>query len=290
MFYLTDPLDLLQLSHTCQELFYPASLTDWYSLANYTCINWVAPCGRAGASDCKTMVLKDDALGVRLGSVLQDRQGGPRRRGFTVGPHGSPDIQHFPRLSHQHRLFDDHPCKVTSLPENAKVSGECDQVDPESVIKYESLEPRQHQITMHGRIVKLYSALNPSQPSTATTRGAREWSYMDLGTPQRKNDRVAVFGTQNSEATPAMAINCITLFPGYNGYEQMLDRFNQEGGGMVRDWVNDKQFTEVRMPIDYKNRTRKARKNARNNSNGAFRIATISDSGAKSRRHMGRTS
>lgn len=113
---------------------------------------------------------------------------------------------------------------------------------------------------------------------------------MDVDTPQRRVDRIGIFETQNSEAVLAMAIkkvlyndddkpnldrktysdkavnhmvSCMTLFPDYGGYEQMLGRFNQGGGGMVRDWVNEKQIKKVHMPIDGKSRTRKAQKQRR---------------------------
>ncbi|OAQ22722.1 hypothetical protein K457DRAFT_25754 [Linnemannia elongata AG-77] len=58
------------VSYTCHELFYITAPADWYSLATYTYTNWVQSCGGPKARDWKTMVLKDAALGVRLGATL----------------------------------------------------------------------------------------------------------------------------------------------------------------------------------------------------------------------------
>ncbi|KAK3831509.1 MAG: hypothetical protein J3R72DRAFT_455028, partial [Linnemannia gamsii] len=69
-FYLTDPLDLLRFSYTCHELYFLTAPKDWYSLATYTYSRWVVSCGRADERDWKAMVLRDAALGARLGASL----------------------------------------------------------------------------------------------------------------------------------------------------------------------------------------------------------------------------
>ncbi|KAF9543782.1 hypothetical protein EC957_000477 [Mortierella hygrophila] len=157
-----------------------------------------------------------------------------------------------------------------------KVARECFRINPDNVVKYESLEPRQHQITMHGRIVKLYSAPEPPPLPTATTGGSQPSTTMDMDTV-RMVDCIAIFGTQNSEMASAMVIkkvlfcdddksdygrktysnkavsrgvSCMTLFPDHSGYEHYLVLFNQHGRGMVWDWVHEKQITQLHMPID----------------------------------------
>ncbi|KAF8938024.1 hypothetical protein BGZ47_008757 [Haplosporangium gracile] len=67
-----------------------------------------------------------------------------------------------------------------------KMARECVRINPDSVVKYESLEPRQHLITMHGRIVKLYSAFEPDQPATTTTGGGHSSTPMDMDIQWRK--------------------------------------------------------------------------------------------------------
>ncbi|KAG0072530.1 hypothetical protein BGZ89_005398 [Linnemannia elongata] len=162
-----------------------------------------------------------------------------------------------------------------------KVPRNCVRIHPDSVVKYESLEPRQHQITMHGRIVKLYSAPEPRPLPTNTTGSGQPTTPMDVDT-ERKVDCIAIFGTQNSDVASAMVIkkvlfcdddasdlgrktysnkavsrgvSCMTLFPDHSGYEHYLVLFNQHGRGMVWDWVREKQITQLHMPID-KSRSR----------------------------------
>ncbi|KAG0285564.1 hypothetical protein BGZ96_010197 [Linnemannia gamsii] len=164
-----------------------------------------------------------------------------------------------------------------------KMVRECIRIDPLRVVRYESLEPRQHQITMHGRIVKLYSAYEPLPSQAGTTGGIQELAPMDVDPPRRKVDCIAIFGTQNSDVASAMVIkkvlfndddksdlgrrtysnkavsrgvSCMTLFPDHSGYEHLLVLFNQHGRGMVWDWVKEKQITQLHMPIDSKNRNR----------------------------------
>ncbi|KAF9153545.1 hypothetical protein BG015_003181 [Linnemannia schmuckeri] len=487
-FYLTDPLDLLRFSYTCHELFFLTAPADWYSLATYTYTNWVKSCGGPKERDWKTMVLKDAALGVRLGYSLPPvptASSSATSASLTVASAALPsalsppvsqpiiatsvtaaaDVTNFQysassvplgsqwsqwaTVSPSHRLpssldeFDrrrplrvklseaqyfetdpetlaaagaqwsvpsksnggdprphDHEILFYNLPDltnpiarcgsdvwekdkktgsqaqpwyhpftrdmmqvaqvveikhypedtvggmrvvvviafgqrarpwvnNAtdshilgvwlmlkvievrvpvtpmtrlsnwmmnhfraspslepKVARECARISPESVVKYESLEPRQHQITMHGRIVKLYSAFEPDQPVTATTGGGQSSTSMDVDIQRRKVDCIAIFGTQNSDVASAMVIkkvlfsddeadlgkktysnkavsrgvSCMTLFPDHSGYEHLLVLFNQHGRGMVWDWVHEKQITQLHMPIDDKNRTKGARR------------------------------
>ncbi|KAF9126046.1 hypothetical protein BGW39_006964 [Mortierella sp. 14UC] len=152
----------------------------------------------------------------------------------------------------------------------------CVRINPDDVVNFESLEPRQNQITMHGRIVKLYSA---DEPLPAT--GGQKAESMDIDA-REKVDCIAIFGTQNSDMASAMVIkkvlfrdgekyadlgkktysnkavsrgvSCMTLFPDHSGYEHLLVLFNQHGRGMVWDWVKEKQITQLHMPIDDKSK------------------------------------
>jgi hypothetical protein len=188
-----------------------------------------------------------------------------------------------------------------------KTVRECVRIDPLSVVKYESLEPRQHQITMHGRIVKLYSAPEPLPLSAATIGDIDELSPMDVDRPRRKVDCIAIFGTQNSDVASAMVIkkvlfndddksdlgrrtysnkavsrgvSCMTLFPDHSGYEHLLVLFNQHGRGMVWDWINERQITQLHMPIDDKNRTKGAQKSSDEPANiGVVTGSTLATAG-----------
>ncbi|KAG0059738.1 hypothetical protein BGZ90_004345 [Linnemannia elongata] len=158
----------------------------------------------------------------------------------------------------------------------SKVDRKCVRINPDSVVKYESMEPRCNHIKMHGRFVKLYSALEPRPLSTATSGGGQPSTPINLDTG-RKVDCIAIFGTQNSDVASAMLIkkvlfcdddasdlgrktytnkavsrgvSCMTLFPDHSGYEHCLVLFNQHGRGMVWDWVREKQITQLHMPID----------------------------------------
>ncbi|KAG0280040.1 hypothetical protein BGZ95_011484 [Linnemannia exigua] len=157
----------------------------------------------------------------------------------------------------------------------------CVRIKPVDIRNFESLEPRQNQITMHGRIVKLYSADEP--PPTAGTEGGQKTDGMEID--RKKVDCIAIFGTQNSDMASAMVIkkvlfrdggdemgkrtysnkavsrgvSCMTLFPDHSDYEHLLVLFNQHGRGMVWDWVREKQITQLHMPIDKpKNQTKGA--------------------------------
>ncbi|KAK5801585.1 hypothetical protein F5H01DRAFT_372119 [Linnemannia elongata] len=157
-----------------------------------------------------------------------------------------------------------------------KIARECVRFNPDSVLKYESLEPRQHQITMHGCFVKLYSAFDPRPFPTATTGGGQPSTPLDVDTG-RKVDCIAIFGIQNSDAASAMVMKkvlfcdddgsdlggktfsnkavsreatCMTLFPDHSGYEHYLVLYIKEGRGMVWDWVHEKQITQLHLPID----------------------------------------
>ncbi|OAQ27478.1 hypothetical protein K457DRAFT_21358 [Linnemannia elongata AG-77] len=157
-----------------------------------------------------------------------------------------------------------------------KIARECVRVNPDSVLKYESLEHHQHQITMHGCFVKLYSAFDPRPFPTATTGGGQPSTPLDVDTG-RKVDCIAIFGIQNSDAASAMVIRkvlfcdddgsdlggktfsnkavscgvtCMTLFPDHSGYEHYLVLYSKEGRGMIWDWVHEKQITQLHLPID----------------------------------------
>ncbi|KAF9905220.1 hypothetical protein EC991_001923 [Linnemannia zychae] len=470
-YYLTNPLDLLRFSYACHELFYLTAPADWFSLATYTYSKWIKSCGRADERDWKEMVLKDAALGARLGAVLpalpttspppqtssvttarstpsalpptptapiadvtstsivsasprpkpqcpesksivplqvklseaqvfktdeetRNAEGAPWVRmgspnynidretrtviaasmitrpksvsasnsagGGDTRPHeheilfyNLPDltnpiarcgsevwekdkantslpwyhpftrdmmqvaqvveIKHYPKTvvlgnmrvviviafgqrarplvnntpdshilgvwlmlkvievwvpAHPQATLTksmmNHFCADPSV--DVKTVKKCLRINPEDVVNFESLEPRQNQITMHGRIVKLYSADTP-QLSEAMDVDARE-----------KVDCIAIFGTQNSDMASAMVIkkvlfrdgprhgdlgrktysnkavsrgvSCMTLFPDHSDYEHLLVLFNQHGRGMVWDWVNEKQITQLHMMAD----------------------------------------
>ncbi|KAK3831168.1 MAG: hypothetical protein J3R72DRAFT_527781 [Linnemannia gamsii] len=66
----SDPLDLLRFSNSCLELLFFTAPVDWYYLATHTNSSWVASCGRADENDWKEIVLRDAALGARLGTSL----------------------------------------------------------------------------------------------------------------------------------------------------------------------------------------------------------------------------
>ncbi|KAK3814865.1 MAG: hypothetical protein JOS17DRAFT_423293 [Linnemannia elongata] len=167
------------------------------------------------------------------------------------------------------------------------VARECFRINPDSVVKYESLDPRQHQITMQGRIVKLYSALEPCPLPTTTPGGGQSPIPMDMDT-RRKVDCIAIFGTQNSDTASAMIIkkvlfcdddasdlgrktysskavsrevSCMTLFPDHSGYEHYLVLFNHHGRGMVWDWVREKQIMQFHMPMDDRSKSKGAWRN-----------------------------
>ncbi|KAF9544531.1 hypothetical protein EC957_011927 [Mortierella hygrophila] len=489
-FYLIDPLDLLRFSYTCHDLFSLITPADWYSLATYTYTNWVQSCGGPNARDWKMMVLKDAALGVRLGATLprpdvtssmsspissalttisspttttdvitsnppphlsplsvesewlqwttnastclpssldefnrrrplrvklseaqffktdletqgspgapwvrmgsliynidrdshtaiaasmitrpksvpsQSNGGDPRPHDHEILFYNLPDltnpiarcgsdvwekdiktgtqakpwhhplprdemqvalvveIKHYPedtvggmrvvvviafgqrtrpwvnnatdshilgvwlmlkvievrvpvtpmtRLSN--RMMNHFRASSSLEP---KVVRKCVRINPDSVIKYESLDPGLRVITTYGRIVKLYSALEPRPLPTATTEDGQPSTPMDADT-RKKVDCIAVFSLQNSEMASAMIlkkvlfcdddasdlgrktyskkavsreVSCMTLFPDHSGYEHCLVLFNQHGRGMVWDWVREKQITQLHMPID----------------------------------------
>ncbi|KAG0258482.1 hypothetical protein BGZ95_004942 [Linnemannia exigua] len=153
---------------------------------------------------------------------------------------------------------------------------DCVRINPDDVVNYESIEPRQNQITMHGRVVKLYSALR--HLGTRIGRG-QESIHMDVDT-SRTVDCIAIFGTQDTDTASAMVIRKVlfrdgdqysnldkktysnralsqgvsrmTLFPDRSGYEHLLVLFNQNGIDMIWDWINDKQIPQLRMPFDDK--------------------------------------
>ncbi|KAF9932142.1 hypothetical protein FBU30_008829 [Linnemannia zychae] len=132
----------------------------------------------------------------------------------------------------------------------------CFRVTREHVLRFESIEPRQHQITMNGRFVKIYSAENPEMSSST-----------------KQVDCIVIFGTQHSDHAAAMVIrkvlfyndlgkrtysnkavsrgvSCMTLFPDHSGYEYLLVLFNQHGRGMIWDWVHEKQILQLHMSPD----------------------------------------
>ncbi|OAQ22723.1 hypothetical protein K457DRAFT_25755 [Linnemannia elongata AG-77] len=157
-----------------------------------------------------------------------------------------------------------------------KVARKCFRVNPDSVFKYESLEPRQNLITMHGPIVKLYSALEPLPLPTTTTEANHPSKSVDVDT-RRKVDCIVIFGMQESVVSSAMVIkkvlfcddeasdlgrktysnkavgrrvSCLALFPDHSGYEHYLVLFNYHGRGMVWDWVHEKMIAQLHLPID----------------------------------------
>ncbi|KAH7049576.1 hypothetical protein BKA57DRAFT_528816 [Linnemannia elongata] len=157
-----------------------------------------------------------------------------------------------------------------------KVTRKCFRISPDNVVRYESLTPRQHQIPMQGRIVKLYSALEPLPPQEATTGGCQPSTSTNTNT-RRKVDCIAIFGTQKTDVSSAMimkkvlfcdndasdlgrktysnkavsrGVTCMTLFPDHSGYERYIVLLNRHGRGMVWDWVHEKQITQLHLPID----------------------------------------
>ncbi|KAF9278370.1 hypothetical protein BGZ88_000598, partial [Linnemannia elongata] len=185
------------------------------------------------------------------------------------------------------------------------IARKCVRINPDSVVKYESLTPRQHHIAMQGRIVKLYSALEPRPLPTAATGGGQPSTPMDADTG-RKVDCIAIFGIQKSEEASAMIIKkvlfcddevsdfggkthsnkavsrgvtCMTLFPNHSGYEHYLVLFNRDGRGMVWDWVHGKQITKLHMPID-KCKIKGDRRNAEEPANiGVVTGSTLATAG-----------
>ncbi|KAF9912975.1 hypothetical protein EC991_007589 [Linnemannia zychae] len=81
---------------------------------------------------------------------------------------------------------------------------DCVRISPSDVVNYESLEPRQNQITMHGRIVKLYSVQEPSRHPNTVLGRAQESVHMDVDTGTV--DCIAIFGIQDSDIASAMVI------------------------------------------------------------------------------------
>ncbi|KAF9122056.1 hypothetical protein BGX30_002236 [Mortierella sp. GBA39] len=150
----------------------------------------------------------------------------------------------------------------------------CVRINPDDVVNFESIQPRQTHTTMHGRYVKLYSADEP-----LSLAGGQKPEDMDVDA-REKVDCIAIFGTQNSPMASAMVIkkvlfrdgpvyadlgsrtysnlavsrgvSCMALFPEFSGYEHLLVLFNQHGRGMVWDWVNQKHITQLHMSIDDK--------------------------------------
>ncbi|KAF9130987.1 hypothetical protein BGW39_002399 [Mortierella sp. 14UC] len=76
----------------------------------------------------------------------------------------------------------------------------CVRINPDDVVNYESLEPRQNQITVHGRIIKLYSAC---EELTAT--GGQQPECMDVDTRGNVNC-IGIFGALNSDTVSAIVI------------------------------------------------------------------------------------
>ncbi|KAF9100799.1 hypothetical protein BGX29_006247 [Mortierella sp. GBA35] len=525
-YYLTDPLDLLRFSYTCHEFYYLTAPSDWYSLAVFTYKNWIKNTGRFDERDWKSIVLKDAALGVRLGASLpalpstsspapstsvtmtsssppsaltvfmpspdnindvtlsrepqplpsvvspsrwstyenrlpssldqknrrrpfkvllseaQDFPTDPETKGVVGAPWvrmGSPiynidrdsrsviaasmltrpqsvpsnpnggdprphdheilfyslpdltnpiarcgsdvwekdkktsprpqpwyhpftrdmmqvaqvvEIKHFPKdiVDNKMRVIvviafgqrarplvnsvtDSHILGVwlmlkvielrvpaepqavlsTSLMNHFRASPEVKamspkaavRINPDDVVNYESLEPRQHQITMHGRIVKLYTADEPSKLFDATTGGAQDSTSMDVS--RSKVDCIAIFGTQNSDVASAMVIkkvlfrdgeqfedlgkrtysnkavsrgvSCMTLFPDHSGYEHLLVLFNQHGRGMVWDWIHERQITQLHMPIDDKSKNAHIRRHGDEPANTGVVFGNLATAG-----------
>ncbi|KAK3843753.1 MAG: hypothetical protein J3R72DRAFT_419986 [Linnemannia gamsii] len=111
----------------------------------------------------------------------------------------------------------------------------CIRINPDHVVDFESLEPRRNQITMYGRVVKLYSADAPSQPT-----GDQKTDSMKVDS-RGKADCIVIFGIQNSDMASAKSrselydsVSCMTLFPDHIDFEHLLLLFNQHGRGM--DW------------------------------------------------------
>ncbi|KAF9272687.1 hypothetical protein BGZ88_004499 [Linnemannia elongata] len=157
-----------------------------------------------------------------------------------------------------------------------KVARKCFRINPENVVRYENLEPRQNLITMHGPIVKLYSALEPLPLPMTTTEANHPSKSVDVDT-RRKVDCIVIFGMQESVVSSAMVIkkvlfcddeasdlgrktysnkavgrrvSCLALFPDHSGYEHYLVLFNYHGRGMVWDWVHEKMIAQLHLPID----------------------------------------
>ncbi|KAG0284634.1 hypothetical protein BGZ96_011022 [Linnemannia gamsii] len=63
-----------------------------------------------------------------------------------------------------------------------------------------------HPWLTHGRIVKYYSALEPSSSQAASTGGAQELAPTDVDPPRRKVYYIAIFGTQNTDVAPEMVV------------------------------------------------------------------------------------
>ncbi|KAK3839006.1 MAG: hypothetical protein J3R72DRAFT_492678 [Linnemannia gamsii] len=149
----------------------------------------------------------------------------------------------------------------------------CVRINPDDVVNFDSIEPRQIQITMHGGFVKLYSAIE--SPSVI---GGQKPEGMDVDTREKRVDCIAIFGIQNVNVASAMVIkkvlfrngpvyayhgdrtysnkavsggvSSMALFPDFSGYEHLIILFSQHGQGMVWDWVNEKLIIPLQMFID----------------------------------------
>ncbi|KAG0368914.1 hypothetical protein BGX24_002656 [Mortierella sp. AD032] len=143
----------------------------------------------------------------------------------------------------------------------------CDHINPDDIVYFESLEPRQSQITMHGRIAKLYSMDRP-QPKMPTADGGRKTDGMDVDT-HKKVGGVTIFRTQNSDMASGIVITKFLFRNGetyvdmdkrthsnmavsrglsfmtpsrdHSDFGHLLVMFNQHARGMVWDWVHRRQ-------------------------------------------------
>ncbi|KAG0325908.1 hypothetical protein BGZ99_010435 [Dissophora globulifera] len=138
--------------------------------------------------------------------------------------------------------------------------------------RIETIEPSQHNIDLRGRIAKLYVAKAPPKiAQEGTSQGEQDLEPTD----DTEYDCIALFGMQNSEASPALVIkkilfledkeksyaswskkqisrgvSCLTLFPYQSRYERMLVLFNRHGRGMIWDWVNERQIAQLHLQVD----------------------------------------
>lgn len=169
----------------------------------------------------------------------------------------------------------------------------CHLIDLSDITNVESLEPRQHQITMRGYVVKLFTAEGPQPPlkSTSTTFKRQQSTKTIRRRKSNQVDCIAVFGIQYSDIASAMVIkkilfktgnnnishstysnkaysvrvSSLTLFPDNSGYERMLVLINHHGRDVIWDWVNEKKVIGLNLPIDRKVTNSQLEKQQHNN-------------------------
>ncbi|KAF9334855.1 hypothetical protein BGZ91_010698, partial [Linnemannia elongata] len=156
------------------------------------------------------------------------------------------------------------------------------------VIAFDSSDASPAPYAMQGRIVKLYSALEPLPLPTAATGGGQPSTPMDADTG-RKVDCIAIFGIQKSEEASAMIIKKVLFcdddvsdFGRKTHSNKAVSRgvtCMTDGRGIVWDWVHGKQITKLHMPID-KSNIKGDRRNAEEPANiGVVTGSTLATAG-----------